>query len=123
LRKANFNVKFILVLGEGWMDTHKLSNILVGFGLVLLIGALIWWYSFYSEAARQLGNPNASMSEIVVCLFYNNVTCTMITGMAALAGVTSFSPTITWVGLIILVVGVVIRAASSKPAYITADDN
>ena len=102
------------------MDFKRLGNLLMAAGAVVLAGALIWWFTFYSSLARDLsratgGQGDASVLDAWTCLYSSSGACALVGGIASLAGRTVYEPMLFWFGLAGLVAGLVIRLAA-KPA-------
>lgn len=103
------------------MDFRKLGNILAIIGAAVLVGALVWWFVFYSSVVRELHNApggreaGASVRDMWRCLYSSDGLCALISGGANLLGKTPYEPMIFWAGVAALVVGVVVRLAA-KPA-------
>jgi hypothetical protein len=105
------------------VDFKKLGNLLTVAGAVVLIGACIWWYSFYSSVVREIGNAtgggaDASVFDAKSCLYSSSGLCSLVTSVTTLAGNTPYEPMLFWFGLGGLVLGLLIRftAKSSGPA-------
>lgn len=105
---------------EAAVDLKKLGNILAVGGAVVLVAALVWWFTFYSSVVREFSRATGSQGEGSVfeamsCLYSSSGMCAVVTGIAALAGRTAYEPLVFWVGAVALVVGVLIRV-TAKPA-------
>jgi hypothetical protein len=95
------------------MDFRKLASILSGLGALGVVVALGWWYVFYSDLvgkSRGLG----SMSDALKCLYSDAGGCGMVQGLTNIAGRTPYSPTVFWVSVVVLAVGVVLKFAAKK---------
>lgn len=88
------------------MDFKKLSGILVGLGLLLIAGALIWWMAFYGKVVEK---TNSSLSEAIPCIFQYGGECGMVSAIASLVGYTPYSPTPFWAGVILFGAGIILR--------------
>jgi hypothetical protein len=101
------------------MDLKKLGNILMAAGVVVLIGAVAWWYSFFSSIVRDVGNAGArgvvSLRDASSCLYSSSDFCGLVSGGARLLGETPYEPRVFWIGLAALVAGVLIRV-TAKPS-------
>jgi len=102
------------------VDFRKLGNILMIAGSVVLVGALIWWFSFYSAVARELGKATGGGADLGVldamsCLYSSGGICAIATVAATVVGRTAYEPMLLWFGLAGLVLGVLIRYAA-KPS-------
>lgn len=103
------------------MDFRKLGNILAVIGAAALVGAVAWWFVFYSNVVSELQNApggreaGAGIRDVWRCLYSSDGLCALISGGANLFGKTPYEPMLFWIGLVGLVVGVVVRLAA-KPA-------
>jgi hypothetical protein len=102
------------------MDFRRLGNILAALGAVVLAGAFIWWFQFYSSVASELkpvagGKATLSVWDAKSCLYTSSDFCGLVSGGARLLGATPYEPMLFWAGLVALIIGVVIRLAA-KPA-------
>ena len=48
------------------MDLKKLGNILTAGGVAVLVGAVAWWYSFYSSIMRDVSSVPGARGEISI---------------------------------------------------------
>lgn len=103
------------------MDFRKLGNILTILGAGVVIVAFAWWFAFYSSIMRELANAPGgrpggnSVFDAISCLYSSTGVCTLVSGVARLAGRTAYEPMLFWFGLAALVLGVLIRV-SAKPS-------
>jgi hypothetical protein len=95
------------------MDLKKLGNILIVGGVVVLIGAVAWWYSFFSSIKREV--PNVNMNDALGCLYSSGDLCGLASIGARLLGTTPYDPKVFWIGLAALVAGGLVRA-TAKPS-------
>ena len=54
------------------MDFRKFGNVLTLAGAAVLVGACIWWFSFYSSVVREIGQATGregSVFDVVGCLY------------------------------------------------------
>ena len=105
------------------MDFKKLGNILTVAGAVVLVGALVWWFSFYSSVVREIGRAtgggaDASVFDAWSCLYSSSGICALVTGVSTLAGKTAYEPMLFWFGLAGLLLGLLIRF-TAKPGGAT----
>ena len=108
------------------MDFKKLGNLLAVIGALLLAGAFLWWFSFYSSVLGDVGRAtggNASMFDAMHCLYGSDGACALVSGISSLAGRTPYEPMLFWFALAALLLGVVIRvtAKASPGAGANAD--
>ena len=102
------------------MDIKKLGNILAAGGVAVLIGAVAWWYSFFSSIMRDVSSVPGARGEINIfdaksCIYTSSDFCGLISGGARLLGKTPYEPKVFWIGLAGLVAGLLIRA-TAKPS-------
>jgi hypothetical protein len=102
------------------MDVKRLGNLLTVVGAVVLAGACLWWFWFYSSVLREVGQAAgardiASPWDAVHCLYGSDGACGLISGISTLAGKTPYEPMLFWFGLAGLVLGAVIRL-TAKPS-------
>ena len=102
------------------MDFKKLGNILLVGGAVVLAGAFVWWFSFFSSIMNEVAKVPGGRGDIGVfdafsCLYSNSVFCGLISGAARLAGKTAYEPMVFWFGLAALIAGILIRV-TAKPS-------
>jgi hypothetical protein len=102
------------------VDFKKLGNALTAIGAVVLVGAFIWWFSFYSSVVRDIGRAtggqgDASVLDAWSCLYSSGGICALVTGVSTLAGRTAYEPMVFWFGLAGLLLGLLIRF-TAKPS-------
>ena len=100
------------------MDFKKLGNLLAVIGALLLAGAFLWWFSFYSSVLRDVGRAtggDASMFDAMHCLYGSDGACALVSGISSLAGRTPYEPMLFWFALAALLLGVVIRVTAKAP--------
>lgn len=105
---------------EAAVDFRKLGNVLMAAGSVVLVGALIWWFAFYSSVVREIGKAtgsrgDGSVFDVVSCLYSSSGVCALVSAVSTIAGKTPYEPMVFWFGLAGLILGVLIRLAA-KPA-------
>ncbi|MCX6602197.1 MAG: MFS transporter, partial [Acidobacteria bacterium] len=76
-------------------------------GAVSLLLSLSWWLYFYLAAKE--------VASTLPCLLYTNEKCQALVTAAEAAGKFAYKPYLTWIGLALLVVGIVMTM-TSKPA-------
>ena len=101
------------------MDFRKLGNALMILGAAVLIGAVIWWMTFYNSIARDIGKatgarPDAGLSDVVSCLYSTGGICVWVQTGATFVGKTPYEPMTFWFGLAALLLGGLIRY-TAKP--------
>jgi len=101
------------------VDFKKLGNALTVTGALVLVGAFIWWFSFYSSVVREIGRAtgggsDASVFDAMSCLYSSGGICTLVTAVTALTGRTAYEPMVFWFGLAGLLLGLLIRF-TAKP--------
>jgi hypothetical protein len=102
------------------VDFKRLGTILIIGGSAVTVAAFAWWLAFYSTIVNELSRaPNAprttSVFDLASCLYSSRDVCGFIAGFARLLGKTPYEPMLLWLGLGVLVAGVVIRLAA-KPS-------
>ena len=101
------------------MDFKKFGNILIGAGAVVLVAAVVWWFTFYSSVVREIGkltgSGEGSVSDVVGCLYSSSGICGLVSSVAVLAGKTAYEPLLFWFGLAGLILGVLVRF-TAKPS-------
>lgn len=95
------------------MDVRKLSLVLIALGVAALFAALIWWFNFWGDVARQL---NRNVFDALDCLFLTGGKCGEVTAVASWAGKTPYTPIVFWVGATLTAVGVIIHFSIGKRA-------
>lgn len=95
------------------MDFKKLSSIVAGIGVVGVVVSVGWWYTFYADIVGK-SRGLSSMSDALKCLYSDAGGCGMVAGITNLAGRTPYSPTVFWISVALLAVGVVLKFAVKK---------
>lgn len=95
------------------MDFKKLSGIIAGLGAIGVVVSVGWWYTFYSDIVGK-SRGLSSMSDAAKCLYSDAGGCGMVAGITNLAGRTPYSPTIFWISVVLLAVGIVLKFAAKK---------
>ena len=108
---------------EAAVDFKRLGNILTAAGAVVLIGACIWWFTFFTSVLRDLGRltgggADARLSDAVSCLYSSGGICALVSGASSLTGKTPYEPMLFWFGLAGLILGLLIRV-TVKPSGTT----
>ena len=88
----------------------KIANVFLGVGGVGLVGALLWWASFYGGLMAEL---DGSLGDAVGCLYSSSGPCGFVAGMAQFAGQTPYSPVLFWAGLIVAGIGGVLKMVAA----------
>ena len=73
------------------MEIKKLTQILLGLGGLVTIGAIIWWASFYDQVIKEMGG---NLGDFFQCLYTSSGPCSLFIGIARLSGVTPYNPTV-----------------------------
>jgi hypothetical protein len=101
------------------VDFKKLGTFLVAAGVVVLLAACVWWFTFYSSVVREIGkitgSGEGSVFDVVGCLYSSSGICGLVASVAVLAGRTAYEPMLFWFGLAGLILGVLIRF-TAKPS-------
>ena len=102
------------------MDIKKLGSLLLIGGVLVLVAAIVWWYSFYASIMSDVSNVPGARGQFSVfdawsCLYTSSDFCGLVSGGARLLGKTPYEPKVFWLGLAALIAGGLIRA-TAKPA-------
>ena len=85
---------------------------LIQIGILILSFAIFWWHSFYRIIAQQiiptLGESDPTIGVGFPCLYSTEGLCGEIIAAGETLGTTAYTPTIFWLGVALLVSGVVI---------------
>jgi hypothetical protein len=105
---------------EAAVDFRKLGNVLMAAGVAVLVGAVIWWFAFYSSVVREIGKAtgstgDGSVLDVLSCLYSASGVCALVSAVATIAGRSPYEPMLFWFGLGGLLLGAVIRF-TAKPA-------
>lgn len=92
------------------MDMKKLSDILVGAGIFVTVGAIIWWCAFYSEVTGEDIIPASAFR----CLYSSGGPCAIIIRVAHFTGKTPYNPVLFWIGILILGIGLIVKYSIKK---------
>jgi len=84
-------------------------------GLGATAGAGIWWYSFYSGVARFVGGGGGGPP--IGCLYAMSGPCRMVSQVAALAGANAYQPLLFWVGVGLIIVGLVLQMMEEQRSF------
>jgi hypothetical protein len=105
------------------VDFKKLGNALTAIGATVLVIAFAWWLYFYNSLARDFARvtgskPDSGVFDALSCLYSSSGACSLVSGVAALAGRTPYEPMLFWFGLAGLLLGLLIRF-TAKPGGAT----
>lgn len=95
------------------MSVRKLSLLLMLAGVVLLLLSIVWFYVAYAstlDTISQYGDDDVMM-QMVACIYSSPPICQ---GAAFLSDSPSYSPVVFWLGLILLLAGVLVFFALNK---------
>lgn len=91
----------------------KLARALTSLGLIITTSAIIWWHAFFrviaKEFAPEFGEADPTLGPAIHCLYSNGGPCRTIIDAAQTVGTTPYHPALLWVGLGILVFGMVLK--------------
>ena len=92
----------------GGMDFKRLGTILIVAGAVVLVAAVIWWFTFYSTIVRELARaPGAARAACPMSSAASTAPATSAgSSVARLTGKTAYEPMLFWLGLAGLILGV-----------------
>ncbi len=93
------------------MDAKKLGTNLILLGLLLMVAALCWWWSFYAPLAHKL---DVDLSHATSCIYSNSGVCAFATGVSQFSGKTPYSPVLMWAGSAATALGILIKLARAK---------
>jgi len=96
------------------MDIRKLTRILLGLGIIITIGLIIWWAYFYNQVIKETGG---TLGDFFQCLFLSSGPCSVVGFLAGLAGITTYNPTLFWIGGITIGAGIVIKFSLKKRRF------
>lgn len=86
-------------------NNPNISKALFGIGTVLCVAAIIWWAKFYREI-----EGDGPLDQYVHCLINPGGECGQISGFVQmLGGPTPYSPYLLWAGILLLVIGFLIK--------------
>ena len=88
--------------------------------MIVLVAAVIWWFSFYIRwraTSGRLTGVQAGRRRVrrLSCLYSSSGICALVSGVATLAGRTPYEPMVFWFGLAAVVLGLLIRF-TAKPS-------
>lgn len=87
------------------MEPRKLSKNLIFLGVVVLVGALVWWASYYSDFTREFGG---NLGQATKCIVSTGGECALAAGIGELSGRMPYNPIAFWIGAVVLVIGWVV---------------
>lgn len=99
--------------GDNW-DVRTLSLITLGAGALITVAAITWWAMFYSEVINPLVGPGKNLASVVHCLWSSPSDCTFLSSLYGLTGGTPYDPSIFWIGISGIVIGLVLYLTASK---------
>lgn len=93
------------------MNNQNVSKAFIGLGTILCVGAIIWWATFYSKIAESV---NDGLNEYAACLINSGDECEQAAYFAQQFGLTPYSPYPLWAGILILVLGFLIKGQARQ---------
>jgi hypothetical protein len=84
------------------MGRRTLVQLLVAAGILLLVGAIGWWLTFYGQVGSFIGAKGPPPLE---CLYSVSGPCRIISNVAGLFGAGAYNPLIFWGGCFLLLMG------------------
>lgn len=90
------------------MDARKLTKILITLGGLTVVGAVVWWYYFYTHLARPL---RSDLTDVIPCIYSSGGSCGLVSGLASFGGSTPYEPMVLWVGVAVLGIGLAFKLA------------
>ena len=88
------------------MNMKKFANLLLSLGLLLSLAAVAWWAYFYQKLMHDVNKP---LTDALECLYSSSGACGWVSNAANLLGKTPYEPLLLWIGIGILVTGLLIR--------------
>jgi hypothetical protein len=88
---------------------HRVGNAIALGGVAALAGAYLWWSAFYTEVQRFLGVNGPPPIE---CLYHTGGPCRLVAHIAGFVAGNPYEPSLFWIGLAAVVVGVLFRAVT-----------
>jgi len=95
------------------MSNKKLGFNIKLLGIVTVVGAVIWWFIFWTMV---LDDSRIAMIEASQCLVSSSGDCSFINTMAYMRGIIPYNPMVFWIGVVLIVVGWIIMKFSSNDA-------
>jgi hypothetical protein len=89
-------------------QTTNVPKYLVGLGAGGVIGSVVWWAISYQTVANELRESNFTYAW--KCLFQSGDVCFFLRMAASGAGHTPYEPATLWISLIVLMLGLVLKA-------------
>lgn len=94
----------------------SLRRALRGIGLICLTISAVWWFGFFQKVALAMGvRIDGLVQDAWPCLFYTTAPCRIAYTVAELAGSPSYRPFLTWIGLCLWALGMVLPVGKSAP--------
>lgn len=87
------------------MNANKLGSILFKAGVLITMVAVVWWGMTYGQRAMDVG---AGLNKALTCLYSSGGLCGMASSFSKLGGGTPYEPLVFWVGVLLLVAGLVL---------------
>ncbi|MDP1930031.1 MAG: ankyrin repeat domain-containing protein [Gammaproteobacteria bacterium] len=91
------------------MDTQKITTLLLWIGSLFTFTAVIWWAYFYDRITQAL---DGNLSNVVSCLYSSSGPCAIASSLAVLAGATPYDPSVFWIGVVMLGIGLGLQVSS-----------
>jgi hypothetical protein len=93
------------------MDIKKLTQILIDFGVLIILGAIYWWACYYSRVTNVMGG---NLGDFFQCLYTSSGPCSFIAVIGRLAGVPPYNPILFWIGIIMFGAGIILNFSLKK---------
>ena len=85
-------------------------------GLICLTLSAVWWFGFFQKVALAMGvRIEGLVQDAWPCLFYTTAPCRIAYTVAELAGSPSYRPFLTWIGLGLWALGMVLPVGNTTP--------
>jgi hypothetical protein len=89
------------------MKAKSLGNSFLVLGILLLIGAVFWWASFYGPIVQHVGS---SLTRVTSCIYSQAGICGLTQNVAQFVGKSNpYNPILCWVGGASVLVGLALR--------------
>ena len=98
------------------MDIKKLTTGIRTVGGLVVLGALFWWYRFYSAVANEF---DANLIDALPCIAISSGECGLVRGLAELGGFTPYNPLVFWLGIVLLAVGLLLSYSLKSEADVS----
>jgi hypothetical protein len=88
------------------MDIKKLTQILIDFGVLIIVGAILWWATFYGHLVTR----DYNLGDFFQCLYTSSGPCGLLAGNTRLP----YNPILFWIGIIMFGAGIILKSYLKK---------